>query len=127
MKRRYFAFTAAVALMACAFAVRTGAQSWGQLEKITFSQAVALPGVVLPAGAYTFEIATPNSSANVVRVIHRDTHQVYFAAFTERVRRPGNLRPGQRMTFGEAVAGEAVPINVWYPGAGAEGHRFLYR
>jgi hypothetical protein len=124
-RHRLIAFTAAVTLIAGAFAAHTAAQSWGRMDNITFSQAVTLPGAVLPAGTYTFEIVNPDSSANIVRVSHRDTHRVYFAGFTERVRRPANLARGQMVTVGEARTGEPTPVNVWYPGAGAQGHRFL--
>lgn len=124
---RNMAFLAAAALLTFAFTAATGAAEWGKLDRITFSRAVALPGVVLPAGSYTFEIANPNSSATVVRVTHSDTHRVYFAAFTENVRRPADLARGQMVTFGEASAGAPVPIAVWYPAAGEHGHRFLYQ
>jgi hypothetical protein len=127
MKPRNIAFIAAL-LLPVALAVPTRATSrWGQMNRLSFSQPVALPGVVLPAGSYTFEIATPTSSANVVRVTRDDTHRIYFAGFTELVRRPANRPPGELVTLGEAPAGEPLPIAVWYPAPGAQGHRFLYR
>lgn len=127
MTPRIMKVAAVAVLTAFAFTPSSRAASWGQLDKITFSRAVALPGVVLPAGAYVFEIANPNTSANVVRVIHRDTQRVYFAGFTERVQRPAGAPAGQRITMGEPLTGGAFPIEVWYPAAQAEGRRFLYR
>jgi hypothetical protein len=87
---------------------------------------VALPGAVLPAGAYIFEVANPDSSQTVVRVSHRDTRRVYFAGFTMRVARPGSLPADQVVTVGEARSGEAMPITAWYPRGRLSGHRFVW-
>src|SRR5919106_5628750 len=38
----------------------------------TFSRAVQLPGVTLPAGTYTFAVANPQGSADIVKVTSRD-------------------------------------------------------
>ena len=94
---------------------------------LTFSKAVALPGVVLPAGAYTFEIANPGSGAPVVRVSARETRRVLFAGFTHRINRPQNVPAGQLVSLGEAPAGGAPPIQAWYPNGSASGHQFIYR
>ena len=123
---RYLMFTAAIALMALAAATPTRA-ALGLGDKITFSGAVALPGVVLPAGAYTFEIANPDSSLSVVRVTRRDTGRVLFSGHTQTIPRPVNLPADQLVGLGEAPRGEAVPIMVWYPSGRSQGHRFTYR
>lgn len=93
---------------------------------LTFNKSVALPGVVLSAGAYTFELADPGT-LDIVRVSSRDGKLVYFAGFTRRVSRPQNLPSGKTIMFGEAVTGSAPPIAIWYPLDGADGHEFLYR
>ena len=123
---RNLVFLAAIALLTLAAATPSrAALELG--DKITFSGPVALPGVVLPAGAYTFEIANPDSSLRVVRVTRRDSGQVYFSGFTRLVPRPVNLRADQRIGLGEASRGAAAPITVWYPSGHAEGHRFIYQ
>src|SRR5438445_5285417 len=50
---------------------------------LTFSGQVALPGVVLTAGTYTFERA--DGHPDIVRVLSRDRSRVYFMAFTRQV------------------------------------------
>jgi len=121
---RQLVFTAAIALLALA-AAPSGA-SLGRWDRITFSGPVALPGVVLPAGSYTFEIANPETSHRVVRVSRRDTGRVYFAGFTRMVPRPVDLAPDQLLILGEAPRGQAAPINVWYPSGASQGHQFIY-
>ena len=122
---RYMVFTAAIALMALAAATPTRAALGG--DRITFSGPVALPGVVLPAGSYTFEIANPDSSLRVVRVTRRDTGRVYFAGFTRMIPRPVDLPADQLISLGEGPRGAAVPIDVWYPSGLSQGNRFIYR
>ena len=123
---RNLVFTAAIALLALAAATPSRA-ALGLGDRITFSGPVALPGVVLPAGSYTFEIANPESSLRVVRVTRRDTGRVYFAGFTRMVPRPVDLPADRLIGLGEAARGEAVPIDVWYPSGRPQGHRFIYR
>ena len=123
---RNLVFTAAIALMAFAAATPTRA-ALGLGDRITFSGPVALPGVVLPAGAYTFEVANPDSSLRVVRVTRRDTGRVYFAGFTRMIPRPVDLPADRLISLGEAPRGQAVPIDVWYPSGRSQGHRFIYR
>lgn len=123
---RNLVFTAAIALLALASATPSRA-ALGPGDRITFSGAVALPGVVLPAGSYTFEVANPWSSHTVVRVASRDTGRVHFLGFTRMVPRPADLPADQLISLGEAPRGEAVPIEVWYPGGRSQGHRFIYR
>ena len=75
---RHLVFTAAIALLALS-AAPSGA-ALGHWDRITFSGPVALPGVVLPAGSYTFEIANPETSLRVVRVSRSDTGRAIRAA-----------------------------------------------
>ena len=122
---RNLMLTTAAVLMALAAATRSGA-AIGPRDQITFSRPVALPGVVLPAGSYTFEVMNPDSSSTVVRVAHRDTHQVFFSGLTMMAVRPANLAAGRLVTVGEAAAGAAIPITAWYPTGRLAGHRFVW-
>jgi hypothetical protein len=128
---RRLVFTAAIALLALAVAPSgAGIGHWDTVvhwDRITFSGPVALPGVVLPAGAYKFEIANPESSLRVVRVSRSDTGRVYFAGFTRMRPRPEDLGENHLVTFGEAPRGQAVPISVWYPRGRSQGYEFIYR
>jgi hypothetical protein len=123
---RHLVFTAAIALLALAAATPSRA-ALGLGDRLTFSGPVALPGVVLPAGSYTFEIANPWSSHTVVRVASRDTGRVHFMGFTRIVPRPVGLPADQLISLGEAPRGSAVPITVWYPSGRSQGHQFIYR
>jgi hypothetical protein len=90
----------------------------------TFSREVALPGVVLPAGEYVFELAD-TTSRNVVIVRNMRRTHVYLQALTMRTQRPSNMKEGS-ITFGEAPAGQPKPIAAWYPVAEVTGYQFIY-
>src|SRR5690349_19033914 len=97
--------------------VTVGVHAWsGQRNTIRFSGPVALPGTVLPAGEYRFEVVA-SPGADVVRVSSITDNHAYFMGFTNRAERPRNL--GERIiVLGEAPAGTPQPIQVWYPAEG---------
>jgi hypothetical protein len=119
------AFAAAVGAVVMASSSPAASQS-GPLtttHNLTFSRTVALPGVTLPAGTYVFE---RDSNANgIVRVMTPNYQRMLYVGFTARVLRPRGFQSA--VSFGEAKAGEPIPIVAWYPVGSSEGHKFLYR
>ncbi|HEY3042785.1 MAG TPA: hypothetical protein VGJ39_02095 [Vicinamibacterales bacterium] len=93
---------------------------------LTFSQPVSLPGVALGSGTYTFEIANPDTSADVVRVTSRDGSLVYYMGFTHAIRRPNGMSRNQSVSIGESAAGVAPPITAWWPQNESTGRQFVY-
>jgi hypothetical protein len=92
----------------------------------TFSGAVQLPGVTLPAGTYVFEVANPGTSSNVVAVRSRDRSKVYALKMTNFVYRPSSRDLKPTITFGETLAGTPPPVKAWYPQGETVGREFLY-
>ena len=91
---------------------------------VTFSGPVALPGVTLQAGTYTFR--TPSDmDKNVVQVMDRGETKSYYMGITRPVSRP---RGGAQLlvTIGEASARQVPPIQAWFPLGQTEGHAFIY-
>ncbi|SRR5216683_846757 len=125
MIRRLLA--AAVFVLASAGLMAASDSLWSggaEPNELTFSGPVALPGVVLPAGTYTFELASLNSP-EIVRVRGRDRSPI-FMAYTRIVDRPEGVPPNRVVTFGEAAPGAPPPIAVWYPLDSSIGHEFIY-
>ena len=114
--------TVALALVAAA------AHAWGfnHENKLKFSRPVALPGIVLPAGTYSFDVASP-TALDVVVVRNASRDRVYYMGFTRTVSRPNHMSPQTPVAFGEASANEAPPIAAWYEIGEATGHEFIYR
>jgi len=116
---------AAVALTCVAVAAQA---SWGfsHENKLKFNRPVALPGVVLPAGTYSFDVASPTAlDVVVVRSANRD--KLYYMGFTRTVSRPRHMSSQTPVAFGEAAANVAPPIAAWYEIGDTVGHEFLYR
>ncbi len=96
-------------------------------QALTFTGTVALPGVVLPAGTYRFELAPDESQGDVVRVLSLDRSKVHLAVRARRVVRPVGLANDVYVTFGEPRPGAAPPIAAWYPIGSNTGFEFIYR
>jgi hypothetical protein len=96
-----------------------------QATKVTFSQQVQIPGRVLPAGTYWFELPEDISQHYLVRIYSADRTVLYatlFAASSERA------TATDRTVFGLAERGSAQPLAIvtwFYPGE-TTGHQFLY-
>jgi hypothetical protein len=93
-------------------------------NRLTFNRPVALPGVVLPAGTYSFNVADGTLDVVVVRN-SAGTKQVYMG-FTTTVGRPAGMSPNTLVTTGEAPANQTPPITRWYEIGQTIGHEFRY-
>jgi hypothetical protein len=94
-------------------------------SSLTFSAAVALPHVTLPAGTYVFERVFAGAPSVVV-VRSRDGRRVHFMATTQPRVRPLTLAADQVVTFGEADRNQPPPITAWYPRDADLGYGFVY-
>ena len=92
----------------------------------TFSSSVRMPGVVLPAGTYIFEIANHQSDGDLVRVLSRDRSKVHLMTFTRMIYRPLSGDLSATLALGESSAGNPPPVNAWYPQNELRGREFLY-
>ena len=124
-----FALTVGITTVALVLmTVSTQAGSTLNVNHLTFSQAVVLPGVVLPAGAYTFERGTSiDSTRDIVMVRARNGQEPLYQGFTRKVRRSAGIPRNRIVSFGEAPTGQPTPIVAWYEIDSSTGHEFLYR
>src|SRR5688572_32057696 len=104
MFNRTFALTACVVTMvALVMVVSTQARSpMTRVNHLTFSVPVALPGVVLNAGTYTFESGPAGTTPNIVRVTTRNGQRVLYMGFTLGVSRPVGSGETPIVSLGEA-------------------------
>src|SRR5580700_5023792 len=58
------------------------ADEWNQASRLTFNQAVQIPGRVLPAGTYWFVLANTASNRNVVQIFSADRSTLYGTILT---------------------------------------------
>jgi hypothetical protein len=119
-------FLAVVGASILGVLIAASAHAWGstQTNYLTFSGAVALPGVTLAPGTYIFRLPS-DTDRNVVQVLSRDSSRVYFMGMTRPVERPNGNRD-RAVTLGEASPGQAPPIRAWFPVGRRDGHGFIY-
>src|SRR5215470_11368103 len=75
-----------------------------RLSYLTFSGPVRLPGVILQAGTYAFEVADVN--ANIVIVRNKARNQLFYMGMTQRTERPRGANLRSAVSFGEVERGE---------------------
>ena len=123
MNRKLVLAACIVGMVAAVMTVSSDAYAMRIANRLTFSRAVSLPGVVLPAGTYTFESAPAGSRPELVRVLDsRD--KIMFLGFTQVGRRPFNIPATQVITLEEVPAGQPAPIRAWYPAGMSVSHEF---
>jgi len=125
MARVTLIVTALVIALVSVFAGTTAAQTDTRDRTfLTFSGAVEMPGVTLPAGTYVFKLAdTP--SRNVVEVWDRDEkHMVGHWLFVQ-AERP-EVSQDTVVMFKETAAGQTPAVHFWYYPGERIGKEFVY-
>jgi hypothetical protein len=96
-----------------------------QATRVTFNQAVQIPGRVLPAGTYWFVLPEDVNEHYQVRIFNADRTVMYAVLFTnaaERSRTTGHAA----FTFAERGPGQPQAIVAWFYPGNTTGHEFLY-
>jgi hypothetical protein len=101
------------------------ADEWDKRTTLTFSKAVEIPGKVLPAGTYVFQLADSPVNRHAVEVFAQDG-RILAIVFTIPTARP-TATDETRIMFDEQRASAPAPIKKWfYPGE-LGGEEFIYR
>jgi inosine-uridine nucleoside N-ribohydrolase len=119
-------FLAALGAATLVVLIAASAHAWGSpgTNYLTFSRAVALPGVTLAPGTYIFRLPS-ETDRNIVQVLTRDTSKPIYMGMTRPVERPrGDMK--RMVTLGETSAAQAPPIAAWFPIGERDGHEFIY-
>src|SRR5258708_13696715 len=105
------------------FELAAHADEANQLTKISFSEAVQVPGKVLPAGNYEFVVARSDSSRNLVQIFNAEGTELYATVQTIPIER-ARQTDGTSITLAHAPDGkpDAVPTS-FYPRTDT-GHQF---
>ena len=100
------------------------ADEWNQATLFTFSEPVQIPGRVLPAGTYLFELVN-SFNHEIVRISNADRTNV-IAVIQARPTQQKGLSGKSAIVLAERGASQPEAIVAWsYPGR-VEGHQFLY-
>jgi len=115
----------AISLLGAALMPSARADEWNKKTIVTFSQAVEVPGKVLPAGTYTFQLLDSPSDRHIVQIFNADGSQIIatiLAINNYRLRPTGETV----MRFGERAGDSPEALRAWfYPGDNF-GQEFVY-
>jgi len=99
------------------------ADDWNQTTRFTFSQPVQIPGQVLPAGTYRFQLAGTNNR-QLVQIFREDRTLVATLYSIPRMRDGHGAEVAITLANREGTQPEAIVA--WFFAGEAEGHEFLY-
>ena len=110
----------------CVLAVpRATADEHNKKTQVTFTEPVEVPGAVLPAGNYTFELMDSLSDRNIVQIWNADQTKIFATILAINNYR---LTPTRKtvLTFSERPSGTPEALHAWfYPGDNF-GQEFVY-
>ncbi len=110
---------------ALALAPATYADQWNHETRVTFSQPVEIPSMVLPPGTYVFKLLDSQSDRNIVQIFNEDRNHVFATILAIPDYR---LQPTGKtvIMFEEREANAPQAIRAWfYPGENY-GAEFVY-
>jgi hypothetical protein len=115
----------AVTLLGATVLPSAQADTWNKKTVVTFSQAVEVPGRVLPAGTYTFQLLDSPSDRHIVQIFNADGSQIIatiLAINNYRLEPTGDTV----MKFNERPGDSPEALRAWfYPGDNF-GQEFVY-
>jgi hypothetical protein len=107
------------------FELAAHADESDQATTITFSQAIQIPGKVLPAGTYLFKLADSDSNENIVQIFNADRTVLYATlqtVSTDRQEPTGHTA----VVLAKQGAGQPDALLKWFYPSRETGNEFLY-
>jgi hypothetical protein len=101
------------------------ADAWDKKTVVSFSQAVEVPGKILPAGTYTFKLLDSPSDRHIVQIFNADGSQIITTILAINDYR---LKPtGQTvMKFSERPGDSPEALRAWFYPGDEFGQEFVY-
>lgn len=101
------------------------AEQWDKKTVVTFSNAVEVPGTVLPAGTYVFKIADSPSDRRIVQIFTQDQRRVLA---TIQAVPDYRTQPSDKpvISFQERPSGQPEALNSWFYPGDNYGVHFVY-
>jgi hypothetical protein len=101
------------------------ADEYDQSTTISFSEAVQVPGRVLPAGTYQFVLANSDANRDIVQIFNADRTHLFATVQTVAAERAREIS-GTSITLAQRPGGQPDAVVSWfYPGTDT-GHEFVY-
>jgi len=125
MMVKTFVSTCVAAALVCGLSAPAAAYTFDNRTSFTFSRPIALPGMTLPAGTYTFRLADPTTGRRVVQVLnHNGSHS--YALFLSMPAMRADVATEPEISFMETAAGMPAAVKVWWQEGSTRGYEFIY-
>jgi len=108
-----------------ALAIPASADEWNKKTTITFTDPVAIPGMVLPPGTYVFKLLNSATNRNIVLVYNEEENHLYkmiLAIPNYRLMRNDDTV----LRFKEGLRGAPDALRAWFYPADHWGQEFVY-
>jgi hypothetical protein len=115
----------AVTVLGAAVLPSARADTWSKKTVVTFSQPVEIPGRILPAGTYTFQLLDSPSDRHIVQVFNADGSQIIatiLAINDYRLQPTGDTV----MKFSERPGDAPDALRAWFYPGDSFGQEFVY-
>jgi len=113
-------------LMIFGFALpKANADEWNKQTKMTFSEAFEVPGMILPAGTYTFALADSNSDRHIVQIWNADKTKLFATILAINNYRL-TATDKTVLTFEERPSNTPEAIHAWFYPGNSFGQEFVY-
>lgn len=118
-----------IALATMAFGLFSGlvahADQSNEETKINFSAPVQIPGMVQPAGTYTFKLAEPSTTLSMVQILNASETRVYETVETIPVQRE-KITARTQVKLAETGPGNLPVLTQWFYLGRRTGYQFIY-
>ncbi len=114
-----------ILLLGATLAPGARADQWDKKTIGTFSDAVEIPGQVLPAGTYVFKLAESISNRHIVQIWNADEDQILATIMTipnKRLETPDD----SLFEFDERPSNSPQALKVWFYPGNNTGEEFIY-
>ena len=120
-----FVSTCALVALVCGLSAPATAYTLDRRTLFTFNQPIALPGVTLPAGTYTFRLADPMTGGKVVQVLNDNGTQSYAMLLSIPAYRQDAATESE-ISFMETASGMPAAVKIWWQEGSTRGYEFIY-
>jgi hypothetical protein len=126
MKHRLSTLALALSLVGVFMTAPASAQTnLNNRTQLTFSQPVEVPGKVLPAGTYTFELHEAQNNRHIVQIFDQAGTKL-LATVLAMANRRGTPTETTVITFHEVPAGQPQALRAWFYPNQTVGHEMAY-
>jgi len=122
---RTFVSTCAVVALVCGLSTPATAYTLDRRTLFTFNQPIALPGMTLPAGTYTFRLADPMTGGKVVQILNHSGTESFAMLLSIPAYRVEPARDSE-ISFMETASGMPAAVKIWWQEGSTRGYEFIY-